>query len=136
MQTKKDSRPETSAFTPSSLAKVVAQINASFPEQLTRDWRNFVQGAFALEPEQKESLEQVPEMRVKEIQEFFAEAAGHVKKGGMLHARIIKRPPEKRTESAVHELHMDIESPAITPKVSVVIAHCDAHCRHWGWGRG
>jgi len=136
MQRKEKPANERSQFTPNSLARVLEQINASVPEQLETDWRTFVHDAFLLEPEQKRSLDRVPESRVKEIQTFFANAAVHIKKGGKLHARIIKRPVEKRTQHVVHELHMDTDSSAITPKLGIVIAHCDAHCKNWGWGPG
>ena len=127
-----EAKPE---FGPVGLQKVVS-VAASDPDLLAKDWRRFVREHFHLKPDQDESLQQAPATKVKEIQHFFTEAASHMRRGAKLDARIVKLPVAKQTSHAVHELHVDIETKEMTPQLSIVIAHCDANCRNWGWGPG
>lgn len=123
-------------FGPAGLRQVVTKMKTSYPELLTRDWRQFVRESFRLHADQERSLMDAAPAKVREIQHFFSEAAGHMRQGGKLAARIIKLPVAKQTAAAVHELHIDVETAAMSPQLSIVIAHCDANCRNWGWGPG
>ncbi|SRR5713101_5136949 len=127
---------EKPEFGPRTLAVMVSKVNSQFPEELTTDWRQFVRSELKLSTDQDRALSDVSEDRVREIQGYFAQAARHVGRGGAVNAKIVTRPIEKRTERVVHEIHVQFESPDMTPQRSIVIAHCDANCRHWGWGRG
>ncbi|MGH7067320.1 MAG: hypothetical protein ACREFO_13145 [Acetobacteraceae bacterium] len=120
-------------FGPVGLRQVVAKIEESYPELLAKDWRQFVRESFRLHADQDRSLQNAAPAKVKEIQHFFTEAAGHMRHGGKLAARIIKLPAAKQTATAVHELHVDVETAAMSPQLSIVIAHCDANCQNWGW---
>ncbi|MFL5608783.1 MAG: hypothetical protein ACJ8AD_20170 [Gemmatimonadaceae bacterium] len=123
-----------------SLELLLARLNAE-PELLDRDWRDLVRAAFQMSPEQAKSLTVVTEARVAEVQEFFREAAVHIRCGGALTGRIIRRPPAEQTPEAVHEVHLELidggipwSAPArsFTPRM-LRIAHCDANCRNWQW---
>jgi hypothetical protein len=118
------------------LEALISKLNNNFPDELNTDWRRFVRSQFHTTPDQEQSFDHIPTHVVKEIQDFFRQASQEVKRGGHLHAKIVKRPKEKQTPSAVHEVHVGTESAALTPQLSIVIAHCDAHCRNWGWGPG
>lgn len=123
-------------FGPGGLRQVVTKLKEHYPELLAKDWRQFVRESFHLHADQERSLQDAAPAKVKEIQHFFTEAAGHMRRGGKLAARIIKLPAAKQTTAAVHELHVDVETAAMSPQLSIVIAHCDANCRNWGWGPG
>jgi len=123
-------------FGPESLEAFISKVNNHFPDELRSDWRGFVKNQFHTTPEQGQSFDHIPDYVIKEIQEFFNEAALQLKHGGQLHAKIVKRPAKKQTPTAVHEVHIGTESPALTPQLHIVIAHCDSHCRNWGWGPG
>lgn len=133
MNSQKHNKP---VFGPDSLKALISKLNHHFPDELNTDWREFVKNQFHTTPEQEKSFHHIPAHVVEEIQDFFRQASRQLKKGGHLHAKIVKRPPEKRTPSAVHEVHVGTESAALTPQLSIVVAHCDEHCGHWGWGPG
>jgi hypothetical protein len=127
-------------FDAGSLDAVLARFNAE-PDLLDRDWRDLVRAAFQMSPEQARSLTVVTPERVAEIQEFFRDAATHIRSGGALTGRIIKRPPAQQTPEAVHEVHLElidggmpwsVPARSFSPRM-LRIAHCDANCRNWRW---
>ena len=123
-------------FTPRSLQDWIAKLNGQFPRALKTDWRQVVTDDFELHPWQRKSLTGAPTNRVEDVQKFFVQAARDVEQGGRIDGEIVKLPIERQTEHAVHELHLHSHPPNRTHNLSIVIAHCDAHCKNWGWGPG
>lgn len=120
-------------FTLESLDAAVNKINKTFPEQLKTDWREFVRSEFQLLPEQEKSLTHIPRHRVEEIQDYFTQVASHVEHGGKVQANVVTLPLEEQTPERVHDLLIS-SARTVEPFVDIVIAHCDADCRNWGWG--
>lgn len=121
-------------FGPETLNALIAQMNSRFPDELTTHWRRFVTNNLDMTEGQRKSIEDIPDAVAKDIHEFFLQAASQLKTGGRIHGKIVKRPEAMRTVAAVHEVHMSVETPHPSPQLNIVIAHCDADCRNWGWG--
>jgi hypothetical protein len=81
-------------FGPVGLKLAVEAVNRTFPDILASDWRTYVHETFLLNSHQQQSLDRIPTHEMRQIQEFFAQAARHVGHGGRLHAQIVKLPPE------------------------------------------
>jgi hypothetical protein len=141
----KETEKARPAFDAKSLEALVERLNED-PSALHEDWRELIRQEFQLTPDQARSLETVSHERAQQIQDQLRSAARHVERGGRIDARIVKRPLEKQTATAVHEIQLEHKNgddsggygtaTRAAVQVSIVIAHCDAHCRNWGWGPG
>jgi hypothetical protein len=129
--TEQDKKP---TFGPETLNALVAQMNSKFPSELTTHWRRFVTKNLDMTEGQRKSIDDIPDPVAKCIHEFFVQAAAQLKNGGQIYGKIVKRPEATRTVAAVHEVHLSVETPQLSPQLTIVIAHCDADCRNWGWG--
>jgi len=124
-------------FTVRSFDALIGKINNKYPDKLKTDWREFLKSEFQLSAEQENSLEDIPPERVRELQDLFIKAA---QQGGTIKAKIVKLAAEKQTKEIAHELHIRVQRPDHTLQASATvqpfirIAHCDADCKHWGWG--
>jgi len=126
-----EEKPE---FGPAGLQNVVTTLNQEFSALLATNWRQFARDTFHLHPDQERSLLDISNEKAREIQTFFAEAALRVGRGEHLLATIVSVPPEQRTPQAAHELRVGVEGQKLSPEIDIVIAHCDADCKNWGWG--
>jgi hypothetical protein len=127
---------EKREFTPRTLEAWIGKINNQFPTTLQTDWRQALRDEFQLNARQESSLDEAPPEQVDEIQQYFVQVAEDVGQGGHLVGNIVKLSAEQQTEQALHELHFHSHPLDRSHNLSIVIAHCDAHCRNWGWGPG
>lgn len=101
---------------------------------LLEDWKGYLLENFALEDEQLAWMDSLDEeqsaLLTQELREILDSEgtkrlvvtmiADHARPGGMYH--------ELRSES------LETKDKRIQQNVGIVIAHCDAHCKNWGWG--
>jgi hypothetical protein len=99
------------------------------------DWRAFLAANFNLTDDQHRWLDSADEARTREVQRLLRQTienpgtyrlvvvllVDHTKPRGLVHELRHEAVAEER-----HGLH-DV-------RANLVIAHCDADCRNWGWG--
>ena len=103
---------------------------------ILEDWKGYLVESFALEVEQRAWMDSLDEeqsaLLTRVLQEILDSdgktrlvvtmIADHTKPGGMYH--------ELRTES------LETRNRGVHANIGIVIAHCDANCKNWGWGPG
>jgi len=132
-----DREHEKPEFNAVSFDALIRRININ-PDLLSNDWRELIKSDFWLTPEQKQSLVDVSDARVQEIQSCLSHFGQEISRGCVLNGRIIKRPIEEQTPGAVHGIQLELRLPDSRMQTSNVvkmlrIAHCDANCRNWQW---
>ena len=128
---------EKPEFNAGSFSVLIDRINVQ-PDLLTADWRELVRSQFRLTFDQDQSLVNVSQERVREIQSCLTDFGREIGRGATINGAIIKLPIEEQTPAAVHGILLELR--ILDPRVQTShvvkmlrIAHCDANCRNWQW---
>lgn len=97
------------------------------------DWQTIVRNEFALTGEQDKSISDCSKSQASGVQKSFDQINDHIKNGGHIKAMILQ---EKDKSHSINIFLGNQSTPGGSIYMSIVIASCDANCRHWRWGRG
>ena len=101
--------------------------------ELKKDWKAIVRNEFALTSEQDQTITNCTKSTGIEVQKYFDQIADHLKNGGHISGMVIQN------KDKTHSINIFLgnqKTPEGSMYITIVIAHCDANCRNWGWGRG
>jgi hypothetical protein len=103
---------------------------------LLRDWKRYIEEQFELDDDQRADLDRLCDHPDEAIQRAVLEA---LSTPGETPRFTLEREP-LGDDDFVNELMMtrgsDLQGAnALAIKVTVTIAHCDANCKKWKWGR-
>lgn len=94
-------------FSPESLQALVDNLNKS-PELLKGDWREIVRQHFHLSPEDEKTLASLSKEKIKHIQDYLHQAGEHIRQGGTVTAKLVKRAPHEQTDM-VYDIDIDFK---------------------------
>jgi hypothetical protein len=101
-------------------------------DSVLRDWRGYIAARFALTPDQQSFLDAVDDGRHQELAGLLRDV---VDSGGSERLVVVMVADHERDGGMYHELRKEsVEESNQGLRPNFVIAHCDAHCRNWGWG--
>jgi hypothetical protein len=78
------------------------------PELLKGDWRNIVKEHFHVSPEDEKTLTGLSKEKIKHIQDYLERAGEHIRKGGKVTAKLVKRPPHEQSDM-VYDIDVDFK---------------------------
>ena len=106
-------------------------------EAFLTDWRSFLTANFSLTDDQLRWLESVDKERDAEVKQILQQT---IESKGKFRLVVVMLADHTRPGGLFHELrHESVEEQRQgfqEVRANLVIAHCDADCRNWGWGPG
>lgn len=94
-------------FSPQSLQSLIRKVHKN-PDLLEGDWRDLVRGHFQLSAKEAKGLAETPPRKVKKIQKFLLEVAEHIRGGGTVTGKLVKRSPEEQKKTGlVYDVDVD-----------------------------
>jgi hypothetical protein len=108
--------------------------DATQAAEMLSDWRAFLTDNFSLTDDQRQWLDSASDERDSTVKRLLREV---IESGGAQRLVVVMVADNTVAGGLYHELRKEsVEESSQGSRANFVIAHCDANCRHWGWGRG
>jgi hypothetical protein len=100
-------------------------------KQVAGDWRSFLHSHFDLTDDQRKWLDSVSPEQESQVQQVLQDTFAS---RGSRRIVIVMVADNSKPGGLVHELRQESVGEEEQMRANLVIAHCDANCRNWGWG--
>jgi hypothetical protein len=87
-------------FSPEVLQSLITKIHKN-PDLLEGDWRDLVRDHFMVSAEDERGLATTPAHKIKKIQDFLLEVSQHIKGGGKVTGKLVKRSAEEQKKTGL-----------------------------------
>ena len=96
-----------SEFSPHHLQALIEEIHRN-PALLDKDWRDVVRSHFQLSPDEEKGLVSLTPEKVRHIQEHLTKAAHHIRSGGTITGKLVKRPPDEQSDGMAYDVDVEL----------------------------